>query len=67
MARCRPCGGTGKLAFLTVTPTGLIGVVGDAPCPVCGGSGWEHCCEGDRAQPEPWSPGEACIPPMSQR
>lgn len=36
-------------------------------CPDCGGSGVTHCCEGDRAQPEPWSPGEACIPPMSQK
>jgi DnaJ-class molecular chaperone len=23
------------------------------PCPDCGGSGKIHCCEGDRAEPEP--------------
>jgi hypothetical protein len=50
MDKCQACHGTGKL-------TGRIGeaehVYPLLPCDVCGGCSWEHCCDGDRAQPEP--------------
>lgn len=40
------------LAFDFPGPPKLI------PCPDCGGTGFSHCCEGDRACPEP-DPGDA--------
>jgi hypothetical protein len=46
MARCQACRGVGLVEAL-VKPW-LLDVI---PCPECGGSGWEHCCEGLREQP----------------
>lgn len=50
MARCSACGGTGKR--LIKTPAGLVTVETGEPCQICQGSGTEHCCEGERCQPE---------------
>jgi len=55
MARCQVCGGNG----IVVQPAWLVPRGGGPglkiprmmPCPACGGSAYEHCCEGDRAQP----------------
>jgi hypothetical protein len=46
MARCQACRGIGLVEMLV--RSWLLDVV---PCPECGGSGWEHCCEGLREQP----------------
>lgn len=47
--RCETCRGEGKVGPLPI------------PCGDCGGTGFAHCCEGDRACPEPDSddPGDA--------
>lgn len=54
MARCRPCQGTGKAPLVVVVYDGRRQVIAWSgwPCDACDGSGWEHCCEGDCAQPE---------------
>jgi hypothetical protein len=48
MARCQACRGIGLVEMLV--RSWLLDVV---PCLECGGSGWEHCCEGLREQPNP--------------
>jgi hypothetical protein len=47
MARCQACQGLGFRYAQAFGPHQVLG----QPCQVCGGSGWEHCCEGDREQP----------------
>lgn len=49
MARCQACQacrGSGRLEAMWRDQ--VLGVI---PCPACGGSGWEHCCEGLQEQP----------------
>ena len=58
--RCETCRGTGRLVVpLKIAPE-LRGFVTE-PCRDCGGSGWAHCCEGERpdcATPSPPAEGE---------
>jgi hypothetical protein len=46
MARCQACRGTRRLPE-KVNPHLVVWY----PCSACGGSGWEHCCEGLQEQP----------------
>jgi hypothetical protein len=61
MAECQECFGSGLAkAKETVRVLGRPGeyyVFLDGPCPECGGSGIEHCCEGLREQPSDDSTG----------
>lgn len=46
--RCLTCAGQGWVRNDSATRA-VLPVV---PCPRCGGSGWDHCCEGDDAASE---------------
>jgi DnaJ-class molecular chaperone len=46
--RCLTCAGKGWVRNDAATRTQLPAV----PCPRCGGSGWDHCCEGSDASCE---------------
>lgn len=41
---CEACGGDGELPVFANTGE----QIGVAPCPMCGGCGLSHCCEGER-------------------
>ena len=63
---CPVCHGSGKLRLPPI-PTyagqsddgyhNIIAGCGWWPCPACHG-GHQHCCEGERSQPEPQEKGE---------
>ncbi len=45
--RCEDCGGIGKLAVLRFPILGpRMLIEKEMPCPSCGGSGQQSCCEG---------------------
>ncbi len=61
--RCSTCHGTGRyLKTITVpgkTDARLVKVAArhpplqfNMPCEMCGGTGFAHCCEGERMQPD---------------
>jgi len=49
--RCETCEGVGEV--LIDRDCNIVQRVADAvmmiPCPNCGGSGWDYCCDGERA------------------
>lgn len=46
--RCLSCAGKGWVRNEAATRAMLPAI----PCPRCGGSGWDHCCEGSDASCE---------------
>lgn len=53
--RCDTCKGLGKMAVArhAYSLPGAPLVWMTEPCPTCGGTGFDHCCSGDRAEPIP--------------
>lgn len=49
---CEPCHGTGRIFKRARRPRNGIRPVEDWPCSSCNGTGFDHCCDGLRAQPE---------------
>lgn len=60
--RCHNCHGRGNIEIVFQCSIGIDGILRRSnyivgPCPDCLG-GEYHCCEGERAQPEPLAPEE---------